>query len=70
MIYDQEFQPVTVDAGDLLEVCNAANGWAAVLRTRAEQKHGEGDESSAARFVDAADRIDKAVKSLREQNYR
>jgi hypothetical protein len=66
-IYDQEFQPVTVDAGDLSEVCQAANAWASVLRTRAEQAQAQGEDPK--RHIAAADRIDKAAHDLRQQAY-
>lgn len=46
-------QQVTVDHGDLLEACQAANAWAGYLRFERV-------------LPESADRIDQAVARLRE----
>lgn len=52
-------QMVTVDHGDLLEACQAANAWAGQLRR----------DESARDFTKAADRIDAAVARLRRDAF-
>lgn len=58
-------EPVSVDPGDLYEVCQAANAWASYLRQRAGEAYDTSLPTSA-----AADRIDKAAHNLREQSYK
>lgn len=56
---DTEFQPVTVDYGDLLEVLKAAEAWADYLRSLTP---------STRNWEQAADRIDKVIRSLQKEN--
>lgn len=71
-LYDQEFQPVTVDHGDLMEVLQAANAWAAYLRDQADAIRAQNATSLASakreRYTDAANRIDIAASNLRSQS--
>jgi hypothetical protein len=60
-LFNQEFQPVTVDHGDLMEVLQSAEAWAGYLRDRGATVKGE-------RYSLAADRIDKAIHNLRKQS--
>lgn len=50
-------RPVTVDPGDLSEIQQAATAWASALRLRAY----ESGSDDRLRYVQAADRIDRAV---------
>jgi hypothetical protein len=60
-----EEQDVSVDHGDLIEVCHAANAWASELRARAGKCDTADD---VVRHVRAADRIDRAAAALRAQS--
>jgi len=55
-------QPVTIDHGDLLEICQSAEAWASTLRNRA---HGNIPDKEKVRYENAADRIDQAIASAR-----
>lgn len=66
-------QAVSVDPGDLSEVCQSANAWASQLRNRADDCRRQGDHATAIedaqRYTKAADRIDQAVRRLRVQSH-
>jgi DNA polymerase III delta prime subunit len=73
-IYNQEFQPVTVDAGDLSEAIHATQAWAAVLRTRADLVRLEFNDQQIPdedkkRYMAAAERIEATAARLRKQSY-
>jgi hypothetical protein len=55
-------QPVTINHGDLLEICQSAEAWASTLRNRA---HGNIPVEDKVRYENAADRIDKAIADAR-----
>jgi len=76
IVYDHgtEFQPVTVDQGDLAQVLQSAEAWAGYLRQRAAQiRQGalrmRVTDAGVHRYIDAAERIEHAVHNLRMQVY-
>lgn len=62
-------QMVSIDAGDLEEVMQAAEAWASNRRETARLHHQSGAPGQAKTATETADRIDKALNRCRQFSF-